>query len=105
MARPENPQKKQPRLAAPTRRAKRKSLRSDEQQQDQQIVNPPLDERGAAKYIGVSHGSLRGWRARDKREGTHTAPAFYTAGKLIRYRVTDLNKWVEARLSDPAAQS
>ena len=52
----------------------------------------------AARYVGVSEGALRLWRA----EGT--GPRFFRAGeKLIRYRRIDLDAWIEARLSVPAA--
>jgi hypothetical protein len=85
------------RMARPKRT--RKSPRRDQQD----IVNPPLDEKHAATYLGVSHGSLRGWRALDKKNGTQNAPVFFTAGKQIRYRVSDLNRWIEARLSQPTA--
>jgi predicted DNA-binding transcriptional regulator AlpA len=96
--------KDQPTHTAPARRAKRRPRKAQEHLQE--VVNPPLDERGAAKYVGVSHGSLRGWRAKDKKEGTQTAPVHFLAGKLVRYRKSDLDQWVSERLSRPtAAQS
>jgi predicted DNA-binding transcriptional regulator AlpA len=56
------------------------------------------NERQAAKYIGVSDAVLRLWRAQGK------GPRYYKAGeKLIRYRRADLDSWIEARLSTPAA--
>jgi excisionase family DNA binding protein len=55
-----------------------------------------LNERQAARYIGVSAGTLRLWRA----EGH--APRYFRAGeKLVRYRKADLDLWIEARLSEP----
>lgn len=57
----------------------------------------PLDERQAAKYLGVSYGTLRLWRADGR------APRHFRAGKLVRYRRADLDNWIEARLSAPAA--
>jgi hypothetical protein len=98
-ARSKNPQP--PTHTVPTRRAKRRPRKSQEHLQE--IMNPPLDERGAAKYLGVSHGSLRGWRAKDKEEGTQTAPVFYLAGKQVRYRKSDLDAWIQARLSRPVS--
>ncbi len=48
----------------------------------------------AARYIGVSDGVLRLWRSQGK------GPRFYRAGeKLIRYRRSDLDTWIESRLS------
>ncbi len=55
-----------------------------------------LNERQAARYLGVSAGTLRLWRAENR------APRFFRAGKLIRFRVRDLDLWIEARLSEPS---
>lgn len=52
----------------------------------------------AARYLGISEAVLRLWRA--KNEG----PRYFKAGeKLVRYRRADLDAWIEARLSAPAA--
>ena len=55
-----------------------------------------LNERQAAKYLGVSASTLRLWRAEGR------SPRFFRAGKLVRYRRNDLDSWIEARLSAPA---
>jgi len=57
-----------------------------------------LNERQAAKYLGVSAGTLRLWRSEGR------APRFFRAGKLIRFRVRDLNEWIEQRLSIPTTK-
>lgn len=55
-----------------------------------------LNEREAAKYLGLSASVLRLWRA----DGT--GPVYFRAGsKLIRYLRRDLDRWIEARLSHP----
>jgi excisionase family DNA binding protein len=54
-----------------------------------------LNERQAAKYLGVSPGTLRLWRAQRR------SPRYFRAGKLVRFRVRDLNEWIEQRLSTP----
>jgi predicted DNA-binding transcriptional regulator AlpA len=52
----------------------------------------------AAKYLGISEGALRLWRAGGK------GPRHFKAGeKLVRYRRADLDLWIEARLSAPDA--
>jgi hypothetical protein len=57
-----------------------------------------LTEIRAARYIGVSGAVLRLWRSGSK------GPRYFRAGeKLIRYRRADLDLWIEARLSAPAA--
>jgi predicted DNA-binding transcriptional regulator AlpA len=54
----------------------------------------------AAKYLGISEAVLRLWRSEGK------GPRHFKAGeKLIRYRKTDLDFWIEGRLSAPAAES
>ena len=51
----------------------------------------------AAKYLGISEAVLRLWRSEGK------GPRHFKAGeKLIRYRRTDLDAWIEARLSEPS---
>jgi len=55
-----------------------------------------LNERQAAKYLGVSAGTLRLWRSENR------SPRFFRAGKLVRFRVRDLDEWIEQRLSAPA---
>lgn len=59
-----------------------------------------LSPKQAAKYVGISEAALRLWRAEGK------GPRFFRAGeKLVRYRRTDLDSWIEARLSAPAASA
>lgn len=62
---------------------------------DQQTSFTP---KQAAKYVGISEAALRLWRSEGK------GPRHFKAGeKLIRYRRADLDSWIEARLSAPAA--
>lgn len=59
-----------------------------------------LNERQAAKYVGVNPGTLRLWRAESK------GPRYFRAGeKLVRYRRADLDSWIEGRLCSPAVQA
>ncbi len=56
-----------------------------------------LNEQQAARYLGVSAGTLRLWRSEGK------GPRHFKAGeKLVRYRKSDLDSWIEARLSEPS---
>ena len=56
-----------------------------------------LTPRQAAGYLGVSEAALRLWRSRSE------GPRHFRAGeKLIRYRRTDLDCWIESRLSEPS---
>lgn len=55
-----------------------------------------LTPRKAAIYLGISEAALRLWRSEGR------GPRFFRAGeKLIRYLRTDLDLWIEARLSQP----
>jgi excisionase family DNA binding protein len=57
---------------------------------DQHTLTP----REAARYLGISDAALRLWRSEDK------GPRYFKAGeKLVRYRRTDLDAWIEERLS------
>lgn len=57
-----------------------------------------LNERQASRYLGVSAGTLRLWRSQGR------SPVYFRAGKLIRFRVRDLNEWIEQRLSTPSTK-
>ncbi len=51
-----------------------------------------LNEREAADYIGLKPSTLTTWRS----TGRYDLP-FIKAGRLVRYRVTDLDRFLEAR--------
>jgi predicted DNA-binding transcriptional regulator AlpA len=58
----------------------------------------PLTSGQSSKYIGISDATLRSWRARG------IGPRYYKAGeKLVRYRRSDLDAWIEEHLT-PAAE-
>lgn len=49
----------------------------------------------AAEYLGCSSATLRRWR-----RGLF-GPRFFRAGRLIRYRYQDLDKWIAAHSEPP----
>lgn len=51
-----------------------------------------LDERKAAEVLGLSPGTLSVWRS----TGRYQVP-FVKVGHLVRYRVADLDAWLETR--------
>lgn len=59
-----------------------------------------LDEKGAATYIGMSPGFLRRARMTGRTKSGSTGPDFVRVpgGKAVRYRVVDLDAWLEANL-------
>jgi len=58
-------------------------------------ITSAMDYQAAAAYIGCSAAALRQW----KRVGN--GPRYYKIGKLVRYRKSDLDVWLEERLVDP----
>ena len=55
------------------------------------LGNTPLRDPEAARYIGMSTAFLRQARMRAK------GPAYFRIGRSIRYRVSDLDRWLAAR--------
>ena len=62
-----------------------------------QTVNTLLNESAAAELLDVAPQTLRGWR----REGF--GPPFVRLGRQrgVRYRQSDLEKYIQARLVTP----
>lgn len=54
-----------------------------------------LDTSAAAGYIGVEPGTLEVWRC-VKRHGI----PYIKVGRLVKYRQSDLDAWLEARTVD-----
>lgn len=61
--------------------------------------NPKLlDDKQAAEYLTVSAGTLSVWRS----TGRYALP-FIKVGRMVRYRVVDLDAWLDARARDNGA--
>jgi hypothetical protein len=50
-----------------------------------------LDTESLSEILKIKPGTLRGWRS------LGCGPPWYTLGRLIRYRMTDVEKWIEKR--------
>lgn len=59
-----------------------------------------VDEREAARRLGVSVAFLRADRCRGVVGGRTPGPPFYRVGKAIRYDVADLESWLASRRVD-----
>jgi excisionase family DNA binding protein len=57
-----------------------------------------LDEKQAAEHLTVSPGTLSVWRS----TGRYNLP-FVKVGRMVRYRLTDLDAWLDARARDNGA--
>lgn len=64
-----------------------------------EMLRAALDETAAAEYVGLKAQTLRKWRGRAR------GPVFYRVGVAIRYRVSDLNRWLESCRCDPAQKA
>jgi excisionase family DNA binding protein len=62
------------------------------------ISNPLLDEVQAAQYLDVSPGTLSVWRC----TGRYQLP-FLKVGRKVRYRLSDLDAWLESRTRESGA--
>lgn len=55
-----------------------------------------LDTDAAAAYLGLAAGTLRNWRHKG------VGPRSISAGRAVRYRVADLDAWLDANTLDTA---
>jgi excisionase family DNA binding protein len=51
-----------------------------------------LDDKQAAKYLTVTPGTLSVWRS----TGRYALP-FVKVGRMVRYRLSDLDEWLATR--------
>jgi len=57
-----------------------------------------LDEKQAAAYLDLSPGTLSVWRS----VGRYNLP-FLKIGRKVRYRLSDLDRWIASRARDNGA--
>jgi hypothetical protein len=57
-----------------------------------------LDEKQAAEHLTVSPGTLSVWRS----TGRYNLP-FVKIGRMVRYRVSDLDAWIAGRSRETGA--
>ena len=59
------------------------------------MMSQVFDEKEAARVLGVAIQTLRNWR--HKRKG----PAYHKIGKAVRYRMADLEAYLQECRIDP----
>ena len=59
-----------------------------------------IDEHEAAKALKVSRGTLANWRSTRL-----NGPAFVKVGRAVRYRLEDIERFIESQLVQPAGTS
>lgn len=57
-----------------------------------------LTEQQAAEYLSIAPGTLSVWRS----TGRYCLP-FVKIGHTVRYRLSDLNAWIDARCRESGA--
>jgi len=57
--------------------------------------NYALSEKEAAQYISMSRSFLRQGRMNGDREGRTPTPPYLKIGRAVRYRLADLDQWLE----------
>lgn len=62
-------------------------------------VRDMLTENQAAEMIGLQPGTLTNWRSR----GVYGLP-FVKVGRLVRYRRSDVEKWLASRTGTSVAE-
>ena len=60
-----------------------------------------LTDRQAAQYLQMSESWLRQVRMEGNRRGRKVGPPFVRIGRAIRYRLEDLDIWIEEHLQGP----
>ena len=61
-------------------------------------VRGAMDEAGAAEYLNVSRSFLRQGRMNGDRTNRAPAPPHVRCGRMIRYRLLDLDEWLSRHL-------
>lgn len=57
-----------------------------------QPINDLMGEKEAADFLGVTQGTLQVWRS----TGRYAIP-FVKVGRLVKYRRSSLQQWIESR--------
>ncbi len=59
-------------------------------------MNQSLNEKQAAKLLGVAVQTLRNWRHH------RTGPSYIKMGRSVRYQIMDLQDYIDQRRIDPS---
>lgn len=54
-----------------------------------------LNDKEAAKYLGLSESFLRQCRSVGNRQGIAKGPRYLKLGRAVRYKLSDLEEWIE----------
>lgn len=65
--------------------------------QERLVTSPLLDIKQAADYVGLKVRTLYNMKQ------TGRGPKCIKMGRLVKYRIVDLDKWIDSQSFDPAA--
>lgn len=68
---------------------------SSQNQPNRPTPQAALTEKDAARYIGMSVPFLRASRCNGNRENHTPAPPHIKIGRAVRYKVADLDNWLD----------
>ena len=66
-----------------------------------QTTRRMFTEAEAAAYLSVTPAYLRQTRMKEPPPNLTPGPTFYKLGRKVRYKVEDLDRWLEARRVEP----
>jgi Helix-turn-helix domain len=75
------------------------SKRSERESAANTQLESLLDEHAVAKFYGVSVATIRRWR------WLHTGPTFHKIGALCRYRMADLEAYLQSTRTSGGSQA
>lgn len=64
---------------------------TDEERKPAEIASPLLSPHEVAAFLGVPLQTIYRWRYR------HEGPLGYRVGRHVRYRIADIERWLEER--------
>lgn len=76
----------------------------DSPNQEATLKSNVIDEKQAAKYLGISLSKLR--QVRLYGQGIHQmhCPPFLQLGRNIRYRIADLDRWLDEQTKNEVSK-
>lgn len=76
----------------------KKTTASSVARADAQQAERLVDEVAAAEILQISRRTLQAWRVKGG------GPRYVRVGRAVRYSVTDLNSWIEARKASSTSE-
>jgi len=72
-------------------------MNTNDQKTTEQVLEPLLDEKAAARFLSVADGTPGNWR----RATPPVGPPYVLVEGVVRYAPADLRAYVESKRRDP----